>query len=362
MKYMPMRQADHALVILTPGFAVNEADSTCLPAQQTFIRALNKNFRDLKIIIVSFQYPFIASPYEWFGNTVIPLNGRGKGKIYRLLLWRRAWRVLKKINQENNIIGLFSFWCTECALAGTYFGKWYHLKHYSWILGQDARKQNPYIKWIRPGAPELVAMSGFLAEEFSKNYGVTPAHVITNGIDTSLYPSPDTKKDIDILGAGSLIPLKNYDVFIDIIKELSSYIPAVKSVICGKGPEENNLQSMICKASLKNNIILAGEKPHPEVLQWMCRTKVFLHTSSYEGFSTVCLEALYAGAHVISFCNPKTGTIKNWHIVYTREEMLRLALKLLQDPDTNYEPVLPFSMDDSAKQVMKLFGVMSYGL
>jgi glycosyltransferase involved in cell wall biosynthesis len=352
---MLMKQADQTLVILTPGFPGTEADSICLPAQQIFIKALNNNFRDLKIIIVSVQYPFLASDYEWYGNKVIPLNGKNKAKIYMLLLWMRAWKVLKRIKRENNIIGLFSFWCAECALIGKYFGQQYHMKHYSWILGQDARKGNQFIRWIRPGAENLVAMSGFLAEEFYKNYGIKPVHMIPNGIDVSAYPVHYPERDIDILGAGSLILLKQYDIFIQIIKELSYQIPAVKSVICGKGPEENNLHSAIHKLSLQNNILLAGEKPHEEVLQCMCRARVFLHTSAYEGFSTVCLEALYAGAHVISFCNPMVGWIKNWHIVNNKEEMLALALKILQDPNMVYEPVLPYSMDDSAKKVMKLF-------
>jgi len=350
-----MKPTDQTLVILTPGFPGTEADSTCLPAQQIFIKALNKNFRDLKIIIISVQFPFVTSEYEWYGNKVIPLNGRNKEKIFKLLLWMRAWKALKKIKKEKNIIGLFSFWCAECALIGKYFGQQHNIKYYSWILGQDARKGNPFIRWIRPGAESLVAMSGFLAEEFYKNYGIKPVHIIPNGIDGSAYPVHYPERDIDILGAGSLILLKQYDVFIQIIKELSYQIPAVKAVICGKGPEEDSLHSLIRELSLQNNMLLSGEKPHRELLQCMCRARVFLHTSTYEGFSTVCLEALYAGAHVTSFCNPMVGWIKNWHIVNNKEEMSALALKILQDPNTVYEPVLPYSMDDSAKKVMKLF-------
>ena len=54
----------------------------------------------------------------------------------------------------------------------------------------------------------------------------------------------------------------------------------------------------------------------------MQRTKIFLHTSSYEGFSGACLEALYAGAHVISFCEPMKQKIDHWHIVKDEKEML----------------------------------------
>ena len=39
-----MKHDQKTLIILSPGFAKDEADTTCLPAQQVFIKALNKNF------------------------------------------------------------------------------------------------------------------------------------------------------------------------------------------------------------------------------------------------------------------------------------------------------------------------------
>jgi hypothetical protein len=48
--------------------------------------------------------------------------------------------------------------------------------------------------------------------------------------------------------------------------------------------------------------------------------------------------------------------IKHWHVVKTKEEMEARALELLSDSNTNYEPVLVFSMDDTAKAMMNLFG------
>jgi hypothetical protein len=90
-------------------------------------------------------------------------------------------------------------------------------------------------------------------------------------------------------------------------------------------------------------------------VQLMQRSRVFLHTSLYEGFSTVCLEALSAGAHVISFCKPMDLSIPHWHFSRTREEMLQSLLEILKDPSTDHAPVLPYSMSDSARAVMKLF-------
>ena len=93
----------------------------------------------------------------------------------------------------------------------------------------------------------------------------------------------------------------------------------------------------------------------------MQRTKIFLHTSNYEGFSTVCLEALYAGCHVISFVQPMKHDIDHWHIVQTKEEMISKVLHLLNDASTQYESVLAYSMDESAKSVMNLFSYDATG-
>lgn len=351
-----MKHDTKTLIILSPGFPKDEADTTCLPSQQIFIRSLNKNFPSLKIIILSFQYPFSTSSYSWYGNRVLPFNGMKKGIITRLFLWRHLWRTLHQLKKENNIVGLFSFWCTECALIGKYFAKRNMLKHLTWITGQDAKKGNKYIPLIRPRSHELIAMSDFLSTEFYKNYGVHPAHIIPNGIDASLFPVQNTKRDITILGAGSLIPLKQYAVFINIVKEITKVIPAANAMICGKGPQEMLLQKLIVQQQLQNNIVLTGEKPHAEILRLMQRAKVFLHTSNYEGFSTVCLEALYAGCHVISFIKPMQRDIDHWHIAHTKEEMVSTALYLLSHTTTQYEHILAYSMDESAIAVMDLFG------
>ena len=89
---------------------------------------------------------------------------------------------------------------------------------------------------------------------------------------------------------------------------------------------------MITKSGLEKNILLTGELPYPDTLQLMQRAKVFLHPSSYEGFSGVCLEALYAAAHVISFCKPMKQDIAQWHIVQSREEMFEKTVSILGNP------------------------------
>jgi glycosyltransferase involved in cell wall biosynthesis len=350
-----MKKRQKALVILSPGFAANEADTTCLPTQQQLVNALNEDFPGVCIIILAFQYPYSGKTYQWNNATVIPFNGKNKGKLFRLFVWLRAWKQLSTLQKKYSLIGLFSFWYGECALVGTLFGKRKGIPHFTWLLGQDARKGNKYVNFLHPKGSELVALSDFLVKEFEKNYGVRPNHIISAGIESRLFDKGTVERDIDILGTGSLIPLKRYDLLIEAVKALHTNIPGIRAVICGKGEEENKLAEMIERCGMQSSISLAGEMSYGEVLRLMQRSKIFLHTSSYEGLGMVCLEALYAGAQVISFCKPIDNAIPHWHIVNDLDEMIHLARTLLQPGEIDHRPVLPYTMPGTANAVMQLF-------
>jgi len=343
-------------VILIPGFAGSETDSTCLPSQQLFVKLLKEKFPALNVIVLAFQYPFVSGEYDWHQCRVISLGGRGRSKFFRLLLWRKAWTTLKRLNRENSLVGLLSFWCGECALVGNRFGKKYGTQHYCWIRGQDAKKDNNYVNRIKPSAKELIAVSDFIQNEFEANHGIAPQLVIPNGIDPRDFHKEILARDIDVLGAGSLIPLKQFDLFAGIISEIKKNITGINAMVCGKGPEENKLKSLIDEYGLHKNLILAGELTHPELLHRMKRSKIFLHTSNYEGFAAVCIEALYAGAQVVSFCKPMKQDIPGWHIVNTKQDMTQKAIEILNDHRIEYAPTLPYKMETSVEKVMQLFG------
>ena len=350
-----MKNNQPVLVILTPGFPKNESDTSCLPFIQSLIRTINKDFSLLKIIVLSFQYPFTSKEYLWNTNLIIPFGGKDKGKLFRRFVWLRVWRKLKKIKDENNLIGLFSLWFGECALIGSRFGKKYEMSHYCWILGQDAKKNNKFVAKINPDPKDLVTISDFIADEFFKNYLVNPLHVIPNGIEKELFLNKSYERTIDVLGAGSLIPLKRYNLFINCVAEVRKTTPDIYSVIAGKGTEEYLLRNKINELKLQNNIYLNGEVNHKNLLVLMQQTKVFLHTSSYEGFSMVCLEALYAGCHVISFCKPMNRDFNHWHIVNSEKEMSEKARKILSQADLEHESVMPYSIKETAKSILQLY-------
>jgi len=348
------KSADRTLIILTPGFPANEDDSTCLPPMQLFVGTLKELAPDLNIIILTFQYPFVSGKYSWHGIEVISFGDPKNRRFLRAFVGLRVKNELRRIVKQHNVLGLLSFWAGKCAWVGHNFSVKNNLKHLSWLLGQDAKADNKYLPKFNPQPDSLIAVSDFVADTCERNHGVRPANVIPVGVNSQLFKT-SSKRDIDILGAGSLIPLKQYDVFIDVIKLLTKDMPSVKAAICGDGPDMKKLEALIRAKQLENNIQLLGRCDHGQVLRYMERSKVFMHPSNYEGFSTVCLEALSAGNQVVSFIKPMHFDIENWTIVDNAEQMAVSIKAILQNNDLKYQSVLPYHVQDNAKKILELF-------
>lgn len=347
-------------MILTPGWAASETDSTCLPMQQEMVQIINRIFPQLKVVILSFQYPYESKTYQWFGNKVFSFNGRNRGGLQRLLLRRKINRVLHTIAVQKKIVGLLSFWYGECAAVGENFARKNGHKHKCWLLGQDARVGNKYPKRLSLKENVLIALSDFIQEEFERNYRIKPLFVLPPGVTP--YSSDAMKKDIDLLAVGSLIPLKQFSIFLEVVAAIKKQKPDVKAVLIGEGPERSLLQDLVDKRNLKENVLLLGKLSHPEVLTYMHRTKLFLHPSSYEGFGVVCLEALMCGAKVLSFVKPMKLPISNWSVVSTKEEMIEMAVAMLSDKNLVYEKTVVFSMEEVVTKLMGLYQIESAAL
>ncbi len=350
-----MNENRNCLILLLPGFPKDETDSSCLPSQQSFVRHLEKLCPQTDIIVLSFQYPYHTRPYNWFGIKVIPFAGKNKGGLKRLWLRQKINNCLEKILRQQPVIGLLSFWYGECAAVGNRFARRHGIKHFCWIRGQDAKKENSYPEKLKLPPASLIALSDFLQESFEKNHAARPFTVIPPGIDSKSFPGHPQKRDIDLLAAGSLIPLKQFHLFIEAVAALQQHIPGIKAVLIGDGPEQAMLKKMITEKKLEQTIVLTGELSHSETLELMQKSKLFLHPSSYEGFSGVCLEALAAGCHVISFCRAMNETIDHWYIVAGKAEMITKSLHLLHQKQDQFLSYIPYTIENSVKRISELF-------
>ena len=350
-----MRKQD-ALVIFTPAFPKDEQDEYWLPWLQAFVKAVNRNSPGLKIIVFAFQAPASRKEYDWYGNKIFAFDGFYKKRFARLMMWFQILQQVGRIQKTYNIKGIFSMWCHECAFVAKKAATKYQVKHYCWLLGGDAKRSNTYVKKIKPTGNELLAASDFLKDEFYSNHGIMPAHVIYHGTDAGLFAANSMLRDIDILGAGNLHASKQYDIFVEVIAQVKKQRPDVKVVLCGDGEERAKIEQMIANLGLTANIEMTGQAKHASVLQYMTRSKILLHTSAYEGFGTVCTEALHAGAYVISFCKPIYKPVEHWYNVADKEEMVNMLISLLSADKRDHKRVVVQNIDNTAQEVIKLFG------
>lgn len=338
------------IVFLTPGFAQNEQDTTTIPAIQEYIIALKKEQPELKITIISFQFPYTTKAYNWQNCSVIPLNGKNK-KYKKIHIWNKAYQTLKKINDENPIFILHSFWLGECAFVGNLFSNKFNIKHICTIMGQDIKKKNLYLKLLPIQKMNLVCISDNQQQQFFKSQSLQPK-IISWGIDPARFTNSITKT-IDIIGVGSLIPLKNYALFIDIIFELNKIRP-IKVLLIGDGVEKEQLQEKIKNLKLENTITLTGLLPYSETLENISKAKVVLHTSNYEGFGMIFAEALQSKTIIVSKNVGCAFPSENWLLSETKEEMILACKNALAVPTPeNFKN--PFTIEKTVENYLKLY-------
>lgn len=349
-------QKTPCFIILSPGFAANEEDSTVLPFAQSFVLSFRKLYPEIKLFIIGFQYPHKAKKYTWNGAEVIALGGADKSGLSRKMTWLKAILTTYKIRRQYQVIGLFSFGLAECALVGQYASRLYKAKQFSWIIGQDAKPTNKILKWLKISKETIVSMSPNLVKQLNKFYVAPDIKVIPSGINQGYFDAISAIEDrYDILGVGSLIQLKNYELFIHLVACLKQFHPNIKSAIIGGGPERNKLQQLIEEKGLQTNVELKGLFKHEEVVAYMKSSNIFLHTSSYEGQAAVFVEALYCGMDIVCFDVGRLHSNENMFVCQNDEEMQNVLQKLLVNNKQEKKSILIKSIDDTVWEIMNLF-------
>ena len=112
--------------------------------------------------------------------------------------------------------------------------------------------------------------------------------------------------------------------------------------IIGEGDGRVKIEKMIEEKKLVEDVILLGEKKNPYI--WIKHSKLFIHSSRYEGLPTVLLEALMMDKFIVSsncptgpteiLTNPKAGELFN---VGDANQLAEKVLKILYDKDYQKE-------------------------
>lgn len=339
------------LLIITPGFAIDESDSACLTYLQNYLLKFRNKQPQTKVTILALQYPHVTESYQWHGITVHVLNGDGQTK--KLGLLRKAIRITAQIHGKHPIDAIHSLWLGKTAFLGFLLSKRHRTSHTCTLMGQEIRpsRKNIYLSILPLKKIHMVSVSKFQDNLFKKRSNA-PTHVIPWGADPPPTQSKQ-KRDIDILAVGYLNEVKSPTFFIEVIAAIREEMPGIRCSMIGQDYSNGLWRKRIQELDLSDHIQIAGRLDNKEVLNMMQRSKVLLHTSTYESQGYVFSEALSCGMQIVSRKVGSAHDAPYWHIVDQEGDFAQLTLKALQKYESNFH--ILNTLDDTVERYRALY-------
>jgi len=339
------------IIITTPGFPADENDFLTIPPLQEFLKSFKSSYPLSKITVLAFQYPYQNKKYKWNGITVISFAGKNKS-VTKPMLWRRIIKEAKKINEEDSFSVIHSLWLGECAMIGDILSKKFNCAHVCTLMGQDVKHSNKYLRLLKNKKIKIVALSKNQSDQYFNLTNKNSEEIIHWGIDD--IPVSNCERDVDLLAVGSLIPLKNYSLFIKLVEKIKQKNPDIKCILAGTGPEELSLKQFAKEKGMEKNINFTGILNRSEIFKLMQRSKIFIHPSKFESAGYVFAEALANGLNIVSFSVGYAQPHPKWFIAGDEEDFINITLNLLVS-NLDFSAVNPFPLTETVKRYASLY-------
>jgi len=149
--------------------------------------------------------------------------------------------------------------------------------------------------------------SNYSGDVFKKNVSpISDIQLLYNPIGSEHFVPDQSKKKLPspmkVVYLGRLASGKNLEKWIEVADFLKQHFPTAIFEICGTGPEEEKLRSLIRSKHLENKVFLRGHVERPEKAYQDADVMIFL--SEYESFGNVVVESILCGTPVIASSIP----------------------------------------------------------
>ena len=213
--------------------------------------------------------------------------------------------------------------------------------------GEELKKYDKIIAICKEMNEEIKELYPFLSSEIEYIYNPLDCNNIIEQGNENIEKMTSYEKELierDYFLAVSRLDTdqKDFETLIEGYSILKNKGIKEKLYIIGEGNGRVKIEKMIEEKNLGQDVILLGEKKNPYV--WMKNSKLFIHSSRYEGLPTVLLEALMMDKFIVSsncptgpteiLTNPKAGELFN---VGDANQLAEKVLKILYDKDYQKE-------------------------
>lgn len=284
--------AEKVLVNLVNNMDDNKFDITVMTL---FSGGVNEQFLKTHIKLIScFHKTFPANSY-----------------IFKLFSPEKLYK--KFINEKYDIIvsyleGPTARIVSGCPDKNTKLVSWIHVEQHTKVQLSSSFRSFSEAKKCYNKYDMTVCVSEYVKKDFTDILNFKkPIQVLYNTNETNqiLEKSDEEINDYvfdesckTIVAVGTLKKSKGFDRLIRIHKKLLDNSIDNRVIILGRGPEKDNLLSLINECGVSNSCKLLGYNTNP--YKYIKKSDIFVCTSFAEGFSTAATEALILGTSVVT--------------------------------------------------------------
>jgi len=160
-----------------------------------------------------------------------------------------------------------------------------------------------------------------------------------------------------IIACGRLTLAKNHKFLLDEFAAALARNNNLHLIILGDGELRSNIETQIKKLAIANNVTLQGAVDNPK--DYFATADIFVHTSLYEGFGIVVVEALSTGAKILTTNIPTMKELLEcgkYGIISEKSfsKDILIALDSSFDKNANIERANDFSIENSTQAYIDL--------
>lgn len=201
----------------------------------------------------------------------------------------------------------------------------------------------------------VIAQTEYMRQDIIKSYKIAPekVKVINNFIDFNrvkrmtehqVRPLELKEDNYNIVAAGALYSVKGFDLLIESVAKLKSYIPNIRLFILGDERYEIGYKAFLVQKAKDLGVVevvnLLGHKSNP--YPYFANADVFVLSSRKEGFPNVVLEALSLKTPVVcTDCVDFSGIFnESQGVVVSKNDAIALADGILKAYHTIKKPII----------------------